>query len=161
MTTAVISGTLSDFGLAPIADLYPEIEFRPSGPAAGSAGRLLVTEPVRVTPDSVGAFSTAVQVTDELLPVGVHYKLVVRWLDSAGKFVRADHPEWKLFVPAGGGAIADLMRFPFGPGLTITSPTPPPLWVGLAASWLQMDPDDPDNPLNPANTGDYYELEDV
>lgn len=161
MATATVTGTLSDFGLQPIAGLYPEIEFTPSGPAVASGGRLLITQPIRTTPTSGGAFTVNLQTTDELVPVGTYYKISVRWLNDEGEFVRADSPNWKLNVPSGGGGIADLIRFPFGPVLSITSPTPPPLWVGLGASWLQMDPSDPNNPNNPANTGDYYELEDV
>ena len=160
MATAAVTGTLSDFGLQPIADQYPEIEFIPSGPAVASGGRLLITEPVSVKPASNGSFTVNLQTTDELVPVGTYYKMSVRWLDGE-EYIRADSPNWKLGVPSGGGAIADLIRFPFGPALSITSPTPPPIWLGLGASWLQMDTSDPNNPLNPANTGDYYELEDV
>lgn len=161
MSTAVVSGTLSDFGLDPIAGLYPEIEFRPSGPAAGSAGRLLVSEPVRATPASDGTFTVNLQTTDDLLPVGVHYKIEIRWLDSAGKYIKADSPDWKLKVPSGGGSIADLLKLPIGSGFVIYSPTAPPTWVGILATWFQLDPDDPNNPSNPANTGDIFELRDV
>lgn len=158
---AVVTGTLTDFGLDPIAGLYPEIEFRPSSPAVGSGGKLMATKPLRFTPTVAGAFTAFLQPTDDLLPVGVHYKMSVRWLDAEKNFVKADNPDWKLFVPAAGGAIADLIRLPFGPALSITSPVAPPLWVGFGASWLQLDPSDPDNPDNPANTGDYYELENI
>ena len=159
--TAPVTGKLSDSGLDSIAGLQPEIIFELSSPAVGSGGVLIATEPVRVTPDSAGNYATNLAVNDELLPVGTYYKMHVEWQDTVGNRSRADDPEWKLKVPPGGGAIADLIRLPLGSGITITSPTEPPLWVGVAASWLQMDPDDPDNPLNPANTGDYYELEDV
>lgn len=161
LTLETVTLKLSDFGLDPIAGLQPEIEFQPSEPGVGTGGKLLATAPIRVTPDSSGNGTVQLHTTDDLLPVGVHYKIVIRWLDAKGKFVRADNPNWKLQVPTGGGAIADLARLPFGFGITITSPTQPPIWVGLGASWLQMDPSDPNNPNNPANTGDYYELEDV
>jgi len=161
MATAAVTGTLSDFGLQPIAGLYPEIEFMPSGPAVASGGRLLITEPVRTTPSSGGAFTVNLQESDDLVPVGMFYKMSVKWLDAAGNYVRVDSPDWKIRVPTGGGPIADLIQLPFGAALVVTSPTAPPLWLGLAAKWLQMDPNDPNNPTNPANTGDLYEVRDV
>ncbi|MFJ4026017.1 hypothetical protein ACIPWF_00825 [Paenarthrobacter sp. NPDC089989] len=161
MPLETVTFKLSDFGLEPIAGLQPEIEFQPSDPGLGTGGKLMATAPIRAVPDSNGNGTLQLHTTDDILPAGVHYKIVIRWLDGKGKFIRADNPNWKLQVPAGGGAIADLARLPLGPALVITSPTPPALWVGLAAMWLQMDPSDPDNPDNPANTGDLYELRNV
>ena len=161
MATAAVTGKLSDFGLQPVAGLYPEIEFVASGPAVASGGRLLITEPVRTTPTSDGDFTVNLQTSDDVVPLGTHYTMNVKWLDSAGNYVRVDSPNWKMRVPTGGGAIADLIQLPFGAALVVTSPTAPPLWLGLAAKWLQMDPNDPNNPTNPANTGDLYEVRDV
>ena len=162
MATEPVTYKLSDFGLTPIAGLQPEVEFQPNEPAVASGGRLLATAPIYSTPDAGGEGTVNLHTTDDLLPSSAHYKIVIHWLDSKGKRVRADNPNWKLQVPAGGGAIADLIRLPLGVGIVIYSPTEPPIWAGLlGAIWFQLDPNDANNPSNPANTGDIYQVRDV
>ncbi|QSZ49418.1 hypothetical protein [Arthrobacter sp. D5-1] len=162
MATVTVSGKLSDFELEPIAGLSPEIEFLPSEPAVGNGGRLLATKAIRVPPEANGDFTVQLHTTDDLLPSNVYYQIVIRWLDGNGRFIKADNPNWKLQVPAGGGAIADLIRLPLGTGIVIYSPTEPPIWAGLlGAIWFQLDPNDANNPSNPANTGDIYQVRDA
>jgi hypothetical protein len=153
---------LSDFGLQPLNGLQPEIEFRPNDAAVGLGGKLMATAPIYVTPDSSGNATVQLHTTDDLLPSNAYYNIVIHWLDAKGKRVKADNPNWKLQVPAGGGAIADLIRLPLGAGIVIYSPTAPPLWSGLlGATWFQLDPNDANNPSNPANTGDIYQVRDI
>lgn len=156
---AVVTGTLRTFGLDSLAGKQPLIVFEANKPATSPTGELLATDPVRVTPESNGEFSARLAATDGLITEGVHYKMWIEYLDSANNYVRVDNPDWVLRVPASGGTLGDLLQFPkVSSGLVITSPTPPSLWLGLGAMWLQMDPNDPNNSDNPANTGDLHEL---
>lgn len=138
----VVTGVLSDFGLATLAAFNPEIVFTPSGPAI-SATRLLATKPIKVTPDPDGSFSLTLAPTNSMHPV-TWYTISVQWLDSAGGYIGIDFPDWQLFIDNAGGNIIDLLNIPANPAQ---------VWVSTTA---------PDNPtpglwwLNPT-TGDLYE----
>lgn len=156
---AAVTGTLKTFGLQTLASKQPVIVFEANKPGMGPGGELFATDPVRVTPESDGSFSARLQPTENLTTTGVHYQMSIEYLDAASNYVRVDNPDWKLRVPAAGGALSDLFAFPkVNSALVITSPTAPALWLGIGAMWLQMDPNDPNNPDNPANTGDLHEL---
>jgi len=117
---ATVTGTLWDFGLASIAQYMPQIIFTPSGPATTET-KLFATRPIVVTPAVGGAFSVDLKSTDDVQPA-VWYRATVRWLDSAGEYVSQDSPDFKLFVPAAGGAIGSLLRD--------VIPFPSEVWVG-------------------------------
>lgn len=156
---AAVTGTLKTFGLESLAGKQPVIVFEANKPATGSGGELFATDPVRVTPGSDGTFSARLQSTENLITDNVSYRMWIEYLDSANNYVRVDNPDWVLRVPAAGGALGDLLQLPkINSSMVITSPTPPVLWLGLGAMWLQMDPNDPNSPDNPVNTGDLYEL---
>lgn len=156
---AAVIGTLKTFGLASLANKQPVIVFEANKPATAANGELFATDPVRVTPETDGAFSARLQPTENLITGGVHYKMWIEYQDAANNYVRLDSPDWELRVPAAGGALGDLLSQPrISPGLVITSPTAPPTWFGVGALWLQADPNDMNNPNNPANTGDLHEL---
>lgn len=156
---AAVTGSLRNFGLANIAHLNPEIAFIPNKPATGTGGKIFATEPIKVTPNPIDStFSVALEPTETLLTADVWYEVQVRWFDPAGNYVKADFPDWKIFVPTAGGVFGDLVGQKLNPSFVITSPVAPPEIYGLAAMWLQLDPADPNNPTNPANTGDLYEL---
>lgn len=156
---AVVTGTLKTFGLASLASKQPVIVFEANKPATGPGGELFATDPVRVIPEPDGTFTARLQPTENLITPGVVYRMWIEYLDSANNYVRVDNPDWELRVPSAGGVLGDLLKLPkVSSGLVITSPTPPSLWLGLGAMWLQADPNDIDNPLNPANTGNLYEL---
>lgn len=159
---AAVTGTLKTFGLESLAGKQPVIVFEANKAATASGGELFVTDPVRVTPASDGSFSARLQQTENLITPDVHYRMWIEYLDAANNYVRVDNPDWQLRVPAAGGTLGDLLKLPkINSALVITSPTPPPVWLGLGAMWLQADPNDIDNPLNPANTGDLHELRNV
>lgn len=159
---AVVTGTLKTFGLESLAGKQPLIVFEANKPATGTGGELFATDPVKVTPATDGTFTARLQPTENLITPGVVYQMSIEYLDSANNYVRVDNPDWQLRVPAAGGTLGDLLTLPeVSSALVITSPTAPPLWLGLGAMWLQADPEDIDNPLNPANTGDLYKLRNV
>lgn len=156
---AAVTGTLKTFGMASLAGKQPLIVFEANKAATAPDGELFATDPIRVTPAADGTFSARLQPTEGLITEGVHYKMWIEYLDDANNYVRVDNPDWSLHVPSAGGVLGDLLSLPkVSAGLVITSPTPPPIWLGLGAMWLQADPNDIDNPLNPANTGDLHEL---
>jgi hypothetical protein len=118
---AIVSGVLSDFGRGALAnssyDLHPEIWFIPSGNATKTPASLIATRPIIVTPTiSTGAFTADLEPTDGLRPE-VWFTIVIQWLDSAGNYVSKDFVPWKLYVPAAGGAISDLIGAPWNPVL--------------------------------------------
>lgn len=159
---AAVTGTLKTFGLESLAGKQPVIVFEANKAATGPGGELFATDPVRVPPASDGSFSARLQPTENLITDGVHYRMWIEYLDAANNYVRVDNPDWQLRVPSAGGTLGDLLKLPkVNSALVITSPTPPPVWLGLGAMWLQADPNDIDNPLNPANTGDLHELRNV
>lgn len=148
---AVISGNLTDFSLDALAPYSPRLTFIPSQPAT-AGGRLFATKPFSVRVDSTtGAFSVDVQPTDNLIPAA-YYTIRVDWLDSDGGFVGVDFPDWRITVPAAGGAIGDLLASPVEPSL---------VWVGLTAPrdpvpgtwWLKSNPNDL---TDPRNTGELF-----
>lgn len=159
---AVVTGTLKTFGLESLAGKQPVIVFEANKAATGPGGELFATDPVRVPPANDGAFTARLQATENLITDGVHYNMWIEYLDPANNYVRVDNPDWQLRVPTAGGALGDLLKVPkINSALVITSPSPPALWLGLGAMWLQMDPNDPNNPENPANTGFLHELRNV
>lgn len=155
----VVNGTLENFGMLSIAALDPEIIFTANKPAVGLDNAIFVTDPIVEIPAADGTWAVLLQNTSTLITADVYYTIVIRWRDPANNYMRADFPDWKLYVPDTGGEFTDLIKHPVNPGLVIVSPVNPGTDFELNTAWLQMDPNDPDNPLNPGNTGDYYELE--
>lgn len=159
---AAVTGTLKTFGLETLNGKRPVVVFEANKPAVAPGGELFATDPIKVTPSADGAFSARLQPTENLTTDDVHYKMFIEYLDAANNYVRVDNPDWTLRVPTAGGTLTDLLQLPrVNSALVITSPTPPAVWLGLGAMWLQMDPNDPNNPDNPANTGNLHELRDV
>jgi hypothetical protein len=155
---ATVTGKLLDFGLASINGLNPVLVFQANKPAVTSTGSFLVTDPLEVTPASNGDFTVTLSTTDDLVSDDVFYTMSAEWRAPDLNYARADFPEWKVYVPTGGGNLADLIKQPANRSMVIKSPTNPGPYFGKGALWLQIDPADPDNPANPGNTGDLYEM---
>lgn len=150
---ALVTGTLSDFGLEPMTSLEPEIIFRPSDVGVVS-GRLLATKPIRVRPFTSGYFQVELTSTDYVEPAS-WYTVEIRWLDFEGGYAAVDFVDWKLFVPQEGGAIGDLLESPVNPAMVYVSLTPPTAGsLPRGTWWLESNPDNIDDP---ANTGILYE----
>lgn len=146
---SVVTGWLRDFGLASLDQSSPTIEFIPSGPAVRSPDNLFATRAVSVTPDQYGQFSVDLVSTDDLRPAA-WYSVHITWLDAAAGMPDVDFIDWKLFVPLGGGTIADLFEAPSNPAHVWVSPPDPAnpvMPLGLASPtpgtwWLNTDTDD-------------------
>jgi hypothetical protein len=122
---ATVTGALSDFGIAPFPELQPRIQFIPSGPGVNGT-RLFSGPPPTVNVGAgSGSFTIELQRTDDVRPV-VWYTVRIEWLDPAGNYIGVDHPDWKLFVPAGGGELGDLLEAPLNPFIFWVDATPPP-----------------------------------
>lgn len=107
----LVTGTLTDIGLEPLTGLSPRLLFTPSSPAVRSDGYVFATRPVEAVPAASGAFSVDLAHTNEVLPVGTHWRIQVdfRGTSTDGGYPNSDYLPFKLFVPAGGGSIADLI----------------------------------------------------
>lgn len=116
-----ISGTLTDFGLDPLAEFTPSLTFKPSGPAVAGA-KLLVSKPVKVTPEYNGYFEVDLEATAEL---GIWYTVVVSWHPEGTRPVESDVLPWKLNVPDAGGLIGELIETPQNPYRAYVGPTEP------------------------------------
>jgi hypothetical protein len=158
MATANATGKLLNFGLANINGLNPVLTFQANKPAITTTGSYLATDPITVTPSSDGTFTVSLSTTDDLVTDDVYYTISAKWQAPDLNYIRADFPEWRLYVPSGGGNIADLIKQPTNRSMVIKSPTNPGNNFGNGALWLQIDPADPNNPTNPGNTGDLYEM---
>jgi len=140
---AKIWGTLLDFSLDPLSPYSPRLYLVPS--EASTAGTLLLSSrpfPVGVADD--GSFSVDVKPTDDIMPPA-WYTVRVEWMDASGGFIGVDQWDYKINVPAEGGAIGDLMETPANPSRTWVGVDPPPN-VAPGTWWLQVNPDDPDDP---------------
>lgn len=154
---ASVTGKLLDFGLSSINGLNPVLIFQANKPAVTSSGSFLVTDPIEVTPASDGTFSVALSTTDDLVTEDVFYTVSAEWRAPDLNYMRADFPDWRVYVP-GNGNLADLIKQPANRSMVIKSPTNPGSNFGAGTLWLQIDPADPNNPANPGNTGDLYEM---
>lgn len=151
-----VHGNLTDFGAETLTGLAPTITFTPSGPAIGGTVSVHSSRPITVTPSPDGGFTVELVRTDDKRP-GMWFTITIGWLDAASNYRSFDFTDWKLTVPAGGGAINDLLYVGGG--------APNRTWIGIAepeehgpfVSWMKVDPNNVDD-YSP-NAGAYYEWE--
>lgn len=137
-----VNGTLTDFGLDPMAGNRPRITFHPSGPALAGLN-VHATKTVEAVPAANGYFEVDLVANDTLTPA-MYYTVKLQWKDLEPRKERADVLPWRLYVPPAGGALGDLLATPSNPAQ---------VWTGTAA------PEDPTPGtwwLNP-DTGDLTE----
>lgn len=133
---AVVTGNVQSFGLQPLFSKQLRLKFTASGPAS-SVGRLLITDPIWVTPDAAGDFTVTLAATENLMPLR-WYEVSAHWLNGAGVPVGYEFVNFKLFVPAAGGVLADLLDVTANPYMIWIGPEPPTnpaLYVG----WIDTD----------------------
>jgi hypothetical protein len=148
MPAELVTGTLSDFGWQNLAAFHPTLTFIPSNSAVSPDGRVFATKHrVAVLDPEDGSWKVGLTATDDLRPGGTHYRVAIRWLDDFG----FDFPDYKLFVPKGGGQIGDLIQAPSNPGLVFVSLTEPK-HPSRGDKWLHADVNDIE-----AGTGDLKE----
>ena len=139
----LVTGTLADIGLDPLAGFQPILRFRPNAPAASATGVIFPTKPVDVTPASDGSFSVDLASTDDVLPGNAHWRLTIEWLSpdgyGSGGYSASDHASWKIRVPAGGGLLADMLDVPPRVDAVWVDIVPPPTdgylyWIDTSTS---------------------------
>ena len=135
---APLTGNLSTFGLDFASLLAPELVLNPSGPATVGPDYILASNPVIIALDTEGSFAQNVVVTSGMRPV-CWYEPTIRSLDSAGGYIYADFPGWRLFMPPEGGTISDLLEMPWNPTLAWAGPDEPPGTPVANTLWLDTD----------------------
>lgn len=123
---SIVNGQLQDVNAQVMANKLPLLIFTPQEPA--TAGTVVYpTESIEVAPAfATGNFS--VDLVDSST-TGVLYDLAIQWqarppTPGDSGFIRKDFFKG-LFIPSGGGSIADLIRKSPGRWLVWIGPTPP------------------------------------
>lgn len=121
---AKVIGQLTDFGFDAMAGHEPRLLFTHT--AAGVADSALVfhRKPVEVIPTRSGLFEVELQPSAKVSPAG-WYTITVTWIDLPTRIRKAESLPWKLYVPAAGGILTDLLRVPSNPALVWTGAEPP------------------------------------
>ena len=115
---ATVNGNLRTFFKSDLTGRAPFIRFIPSGVRVkNNAVFAGAHKDVPVEADS-GYFSLDLEET-----VGDDYYTIQLWyLDSAASYISVDYPDFKLYVPAAGGEIGDLIDTPLVAGEVWISP---------------------------------------
>ena len=141
----LVYGNLRTFGLQSLDGFFPEIYFIPSEPAVAGS-ELFATKRVKAVYAAGGGFEVELQSTENATPA-FFYRIRIEWLNGAGIATGLDLPDWKLYVPVGGGILADLVAAPSNPGQVWVGENPPNPPVTPGTWWLIP------------STGDLYEWE--
>lgn len=130
---AVVTFTLTDFGLQSLSDRSPRVIFTPSG--AGVKGtRLFPSTPIVVIPDSAGAGSATLEATDGVVPAA-WYTVSIEHLQPGGEYTHFDVLNLRLYIPEGyNGPLAQLPGTPLSPNTVLVSLDAPP--AGYKGWWL-------------------------
>lgn len=143
---AVVTFTLTDFGLETLTDKSPRVIFTPS--SAGVKGaQLFPTTPIVTIPDAAGNGSVTLEATDGVVPT-VWYSVSIEHLQPGGEYTHYDVLGYRLFVPEVGGPIGSLPGAPLSPQSVLVSLDPPPpgykgWWLYSPAQGQEMPIDDP------------------
>lgn len=111
-----VSFTLKTFGLKLTRDMRANVVFTPSRPSALSPEGILigrVVVPFSHINEETGLATVELAQTTLLRPA-THYIVSVEWLDGSPSGWAEIN--WPIRVPAGGGALSNLMELPPEPG---------------------------------------------
>lgn len=133
MTNATVTGDLNILGVTTLSSVAPVLVFSLDEPTTASTQ--LYAGSVEVTPAADGTFSVVLPVTAEMVPATA-YVVTLKWVDDG--HLREGFPSWKIRVPAGGGAIGDLLDFAPPPNWVWVGPTPPPS-PSVNTYWIDTD----------------------
>lgn len=134
MALATVTGTITDIAAAPLVDAQVRIVFdlpRPAfRPGPGNFAPGFATKKVVDNFASTGTFSIELESNVGTMPP-TPYRVRLEWLEGpdalagGGGYVGSDHLAWDLWVPEGGGNLANLLELPANPSLVWESPTEP------------------------------------
>lgn len=143
---AVVTFTLTDFGLQTLTGKSPRVIFTPS--SAGVKGaRLFPTTPIVVIPDAAGNGTVTLEPTDGVVPT-VWYTVSIEHLQPGGEYTHYDVLGYRLYVTDQGGPIGSMPGVPLSPSSVLVSLDPPPAgykgwWLHSPAQGQEMPLDDP------------------
>lgn len=143
---AIVNGTLTDFGLDPLALNDPVLIFRASSTGIAGLNLLSASKAVEAYPAYNGFFEVDLVSTSLISPETTHYTVEIRYRDTLTRTLTTEKLPWQLLVPPEGGALGDLLRVSANPALVWTGAEPPP--APTPGNWW----------LNP-DTGDLQELD--
>lgn len=128
-----VTGQLTDFGFDALEDHNPRLLFIHNTPGvAGSS--VLTTRPVVVPVAHNGYFEAELVASARIAPAG-YYTVMIEWTEYPNRLKSEPFPG-RLYVPAAGGALADILRVPANPALVWTgveppaNPSPGSWWLG-------------------------------
>lgn len=121
----LVYGKLTDFGLDPLTVDEPIITFRASSAAVAGINVLSARHAVDVKPKASGDFIADLVSTWTLAPSSTHYTVEISYRDPKLARRVSEILPWRLFVPAEGGPLGDLLRVASNPALVWTGGQPP------------------------------------
>lgn len=141
---AVVTFTLTDFGLETLAGKSPRVIFTPS--SAGVKGaQLFPSTPIVVIPAADGSGTVTLVPTDGVVPEA-WYTVSIEHLQPGGQYSHYDVLGFRLYVPEVGGAIGSLPGTPLSPqNVLVSLDSPPP---GYRGWWLYSPAQGQEMPLN-------------
>lgn len=151
---AVVTYTLTDFGLQSLADKEPRVIFRASG-AGVKVGRLFPSTPIVSIPNTAGEGSVNLEPTDGLVPE-VWFEVAIEHLKPGGQYKHFDILGYRLYVSATGGAIGDMPGAPLSPQTVLVSLDDPP--AGYRGWWLYSPAIGQTMPLDDPRIGELREM---
>lgn len=167
MATVEVTGSVKDIMDMSMDGREIGLEFRLNDinvqTSAGTVGRINPTAPARASINPTSGFFTAPLEPTTVMLFDAWYTLTAFWVDTGGPAM--DFPGWQIRVPAGGGAINNMITLgPQGGGwggpianlsLVLISLTKPDnLQVGQL--WLKASPENHDSPNPDLNSGELY-----
>lgn len=148
MTTAVVTGTISDAAEIPMEAEGLQLVFKLNRFSGTTENLAVVTRQIVVTPDAHGFWSQEF-VPNELIVGESWYSYSARWLDpnyfgDGSGYTGVDFPDSKMWVPVAGGTFTDLLGTPStaNPAIWWVSLTEPVGTQALNTWWLNGDPND-------------------
>lgn len=115
---AIVTGSLRTFFKSDLSGRAPFVRFIPSRVRAQN--NLVFSSAHKDVPaeDATGYFSFDLEETVG----GSYYTMQLWYLDAAANYISVDYPDFKVYVPAAGGEIGDLLDTPLVAGEVWISP---------------------------------------
>lgn len=119
-----ITGTLTDFGFSPMPGMNPRLYFQHNTPGVSGAA-IMSTKRIEVIPVKNGLWEAELVASARIAPAGF-YTITLEWSEPPSRKRISERFPGRLYVPAEGGILADILRVPANPALVWTGTEPPP-----------------------------------
>lgn len=137
-----VTGQLTDFGFDALEGHAPRLLFIHNTPGVAGTS-VLTTRPVVVPVAHNGYFEADLIASARIAPAG-YYTVRIEWTEYPNRLQSETFPG-RLYVPANGGALADILRVPANPALVWTgeeppaNPSPGTWWLGRDSTISEYD----------------------